>query len=89
MLGIANFSGAFADVLVSAIIVEAARLDLTNGSHDLQSLSWIMYGVGGLIGTTFAAFVTQYFTPSLVFGFQAIFGLLTCVAGLFINTKDL
>lgn len=34
-LGICSFSGAFADVIVNALIVEYARLDTSNGSSDL------------------------------------------------------
>ena len=87
VLGIASFSGAFADVTVQAIVVEAARVDPKSGAQDLQSLSWIIFGVGITIGSIVAAYATEYFTPAYVFVFYAIIGLASTTTGCMINDK--
>lgn len=48
-----------------------------------------MYGVGGLLGNLYAAFITQYLGPAYIFGFYAIMGLLTSLTGLLAPVKKL
>jgi len=62
-LALANYSANFTDVVVNAIIVEQARLDLKDGANDLVSLSWIMWGIGGTIGSVCARFATDIEIP--------------------------
>ena len=76
-LGVGNISGAFADVCVSAFIVEHGRLDLENGSSDLISLCWLSYGIGSTIGSMFLLFASEKIAiPRNVFTFGAIMGIL-------------
>lgn len=87
VLAIASFAGAFADVTVQAIVVEAARSDPKCGAQDLQSLSWIVFGVGITIGSLVAAYATEYFTPAYVFVFYAVIGLASTTTGCMIDDK--
>jgi hypothetical protein len=47
---VSNFGGAFMDVIADGMMVVNARKDPVGGSEDLQSYSWIFYGLGGIFG---------------------------------------
>ena len=48
-----------------------------------------MYGIGGLFGNLYAAFITQYLGPAYIFGFYGIMGFLTSLTGVLAPKKKL
>ena len=75
---ILNLAGAFMDVVVDGLMVQQQRLDPENGSEDLQSLSWAMYGVGGVVGSYVGGVATEAGRTDIVF--LIIAGVGFCIA---------
>jgi hypothetical protein len=86
-LALANYAAGLNEIIVGAFIVEAARLDLRDGSHDLISLSWMIFAFGGTIGSLFAAYEETLKQPHKVFIFSSFMGILTFICGFLID-KD-
>lgn len=93
--------GAFQDVVADGLMVVSARKDPTAGSEELQSLSWMMYGVGGIIACTVSGVFlsgedcsvdpnncTPTGNPYISFLVMTFFGCAIGITGFFIN-KDL
>ncbi|RHY27355.1 hypothetical protein DYB32_006847, partial [Aphanomyces invadans] len=62
-----SMTTAVSDVIIDALVVERARLDPTNGATDLQSLTWSMMSLGGILGSLLAGPTTSYLGPNMVF----------------------
>jgi MFS family permease len=85
--------GAFQDVVADGLMVVAARNDPKQGSEELQSLSWGMYGMGGILGCIMSGYFLSGQTPDGTpdgnpypcFIVMTIFGLLIGFSGLFID----
>ena len=78
---IVNFTGAFMDCVVDGLMVQQQRIDPTYGSEELQSLSWAMYGVGGVVGSLFVGYTTQNDCNELTFIALAVLGMLLAIIG--------
>ncbi|CAA0813958.1 Probable folate-biopterin transporter 4 [Striga hermonthica] len=50
-LTLQNLGSAMADVVIDAMIAEAARLERASFAGDLQSISWMAMAVGGIFGS--------------------------------------
>jgi MFS family permease len=72
-----SLNTAFNDVVVDAIMVVQSRKDPENGSEDLQTFSWVMLGIGGIFGSIFSAFMTEYMHPRYSYIAYSSVGLLT------------
>jgi len=72
LLLVTNLSTAVSDVVIDARVVEMSRLDPVNGANDLQSLSWSMMSMGGIIGSILAGPATDHLGPRMVFALAAI-----------------
>lgn len=83
-----RLSGAFLDVIVDALMVVHSKVDLEDGSEQLQSLSWSAMGVGGMFSSLVGAYVTQYHHPKYTFLIYSVYGLVVMYLGLFINDDD-
>ncbi|KAF0717710.1 Aste57867_2140 [Aphanomyces stellatus] len=64
-------TAAVSDVIIDALVVERARLDPKNGANDLQSLTWCMMSLGGIIGSLLAGPTTSHLGPNMVFLFAS------------------
>jgi hypothetical protein len=51
-------SGAVLDTVVDGLMVSQSRLDPDYGAEDLQTLSWIMLGLGGVLGSVIGGAMT-------------------------------
>ena len=87
LLTIVCLNCAFQNVVVNALMVTQSRRDLENGSSDLQVYAWSLVSVGGIMGAIFAAFFTQYLTPSHSFMMCMTFSSLIMAIAFFINPE--
>ena len=78
-----NFSHAFADVIVDAMMVQQSRNDAEDGSEQLSSLSWGAMGAGGIFGSLVGGYITEKYHPKWIYLLYSIFGFITFVLGLF------
>ena len=53
-----NLASAFMDVVVDGLMVMQARRDTANGSQNLQTFSWQLLGLGGIIGGVAGGVIT-------------------------------
>lgn len=67
-----NLATAFNDVVIDAKVVEMARLDPKNGANDLQTLSWSMMSLGGILGSFLGGPMTDVGGPRMVFFIASI-----------------
>ncbi|DAZ96237.1 TPA: hypothetical protein N0F65_012599 [Lagenidium giganteum] len=66
-----NLSTAVIDVVIDARVVEMSRLDPRNGANDLQSVSWTMMSIGGVLGAFLSGPATEALGVRGVFFFAA------------------
>lgn len=85
MLIINATATAFTDVVLDAYMVAQSRKDPLHGSEDLQSYSWTLLSIGGIMGSLFAAFFTEYLTPRYTFFLCSLFGIAIAYVGWSIN----
>ncbi|KAL8205644.1 hypothetical protein R6Q57_009195 [Mikania cordata] len=62
-----NLGSAIADVVIDAMIAEAARHEKATCSGDLQSLSWISMALGGICGSLFGGYALNNFQTNNIF----------------------
>ena len=82
-----TLAGCFMDVVVDGMMVQQSRIDPVNGSEDLQSLSWAMYGVGGIVGAVIGGILTQSDQLPLIFFSIATVGASLSVVGCLMDKK--
>jgi len=82
LLIINSANTAFIDVVVDALMVTQSRNDQESGSEDLQTLSWILLAIGGIIGSIFSAYFTAFMQPWQTFLVIALFGVIQGVFAL-------
>eukprot|EP00347_Sterkiella_histriomuscorum_P010122 403377520 len=74
-LFIIALNSAFTDVVVDALMVTQSKKDSENGSENLQTLSWVMLAIGGVLGSLCSSYFTEYLQPSQTFASLSILGL--------------
>eukprot|EP00667_Euglena_gracilis_P007159 EG_transcript_7231 len=77
-----SLASSFNDVVIDAKMVEMSRLDPANGANDLQSISWIMLAIGGILGSILSGPTTDALGPRPVFLFAAAGPLIILVLAL-------
>lgn len=90
-----SLGGAFMDVVVDGLMVINSRSDAAKGSEDLQSWSWMFYGIGGIVGCSFSGWFLSGLdangepdgNPYLCFLVMTFFGCMVGISGLFIDKK--
>lgn len=88
-----SLGGAFMDVVVDGLMVINSKKDPTEGSEDLQSWSWMFYGIGGVVGCSAAGYFLSgqdangdpAGQPMVCFSIMAVFGCAVGISGLFID----
>lgn len=86
LLTINALNSAFFNVVVNALMVAQSRRDLKNGSSDLQVYAWSLVAIGGICGSIFSAFFTEYLTPNDSFILCLFLSLGITMAGFLINS---
>lgn len=76
------------DVVVDGLMVVQQRRDPHSGSEDLQTYSWCLVGVGGVVGSLAGGFLTQYNATRWCFLIASIVGFLISFSG-FLMDKQL
>lgn len=71
MLVLSNLSVAAMDVIVDSIMIVQSRAYPDDGSEELQSFSWACLGMGGVVGSLAAAFLTEKYTEDPAYCFMA------------------
>ncbi|MFS7913194.1 putative major facilitator superfamily domain, MFS transporter superfamily [Helianthus anomalus] len=83
-----NLGSAMADVVIDAMIAEAARLEKARFAGDLQSVSWMAMALGGICGSLLGGYALTNFQMEdifLVFAILPTVQLLSCV---FVNESS-
>jgi MFS family permease len=75
------------DVIVDGLMVIQAKTDPEGGSEDLQSFSWVMFGVGGVVGSLIGGAINNSFNPYWTFYIIAAVGLIISALGLTMDAK--
>ena len=70
-----EFSQAFCDVIADAIMVEKSRND-ESGSSTLQSFSWTVVAIAGIIGSILGGLLLETYSPQVIIASSAICPLL-------------
>lgn len=74
-IGLSSLSVAISDVIADSIIVERARGESSDRAGSLQSLSWGIAAIGGLISAYLGGFLLQMFSTRILFLITAAFPL--------------
>ena len=84
-----SLGGAFTEVVTQGLMVVECRKDLALGSEDLNSIAWICYGVGGVVGCITAGILLALWPDGdgarLCFAISSIFPLILGISGPFID----
>jgi folate/biopterin transporter len=84
----ASLSVAVSDVIVDSLVVERARQESLKQAGSLQSLSWGVSALGGLVTAYLSGLLLQHFSSRTVFAVTATFPLLvSAVAWLIAEEK--
>lgn len=88
-----SLSVAVSDVIVDSLVVERARKESLGQAGSLQSLTWGISALGGLITAYLSGLLLKYLTNQTVFGITALFPLIVCAVAWLIaeervNTKS-
>ncbi|KAJ9562608.1 hypothetical protein OSB04_007768 [Centaurea solstitialis] len=67
LLLLQNLGSAMADVVIDAMIAEAARHEKAKFAGDLQSVSWMTMAVGGICGSLFGGYALTNFQMGNIF----------------------
>lgn len=89
LLTVQNLGAAMADVVIDAMIAEAARKERGEHAGDLQSLSWFAMALGGMCGSIAGSFALSVFGVNGIFLFFSIFPLSQLFVCGFIDEKGL
>lgn len=85
---VSSLSVAMSDVIVDSLVVERARKESLGRAGSLQSLTWGISAIGGLITAYFSGFLLQHVGTRTVFGITSLFPIIVIlVAGLIAEEK--
>ncbi|MBR8832343.1 MAG: Folate-biopterin transporter [Chroococcopsis gigantea SAG 12.99] len=85
VLLITSMSVALSDVIVDSLVVERARKETLGRAGSLQSLTWGVAAIGGLVTAYLSGLLLQHFSTRQVFGLTAFFPLIVTAVALLIN----
>lgn len=84
-----SISVAISDVIVDSLVVERARKESLGQAGSLQSLTWGMSALGGLITAYLSGWLLQQLSNQTVFEITAIFPLIVCGAAWLISEEPI
>jgi folate/biopterin transporter len=87
-IALSSLSMALSDVIVDSLIVERARSETINNAGSLQSLSWGVAALGGVITAYLSGFLLQHFSNRTVFEITASFPLIVSLAAWLIHESQ-
>ncbi len=79
-----SLSVAISDVIVDSVVVERARVESLDQVGSLQSLTWGVSALGGLITAYLSGWLLEQFSTRVVFGITALFPLLVSAIAILI-----
>jgi len=82
-----NLASAFMDVVVDGLMVMQARRDSTNGSQNLQTFSWQLLGLGGILGGVAGGVLTQYGNSHWIFYIFGSLGFAIMISGFLMSNS--
>lgn len=86
---VSSLSVAMSDVIVDSLVVERARKESLARAGSLQSLTWGISAIGGLITAYFSGFLLAHVSTRTVFTITSLFPLIVIlVAGLIAEEKS-
>ncbi len=86
---VSSLSVAMSDVIVDSLVVERARKESLGRAGSLQSLTWGISAIGGLITAYFSGFLLEHVSTRTVFTITSFFPLIVIlVAGLIAEEKS-
>jgi len=86
---VSSLSVAMSDVIVDSLVVERARKESLGRAGSLQSLTWGISAIGGLITAYFSGFLLEQVSTRTVFTITSLFPLIVIlVAGLIAEEKS-
>jgi len=86
---VSSLSVAMSDVIVDSLVVERARNESLGRAGSLQSLTWGISAIGGLITAYFSGFLLEHVSTRTVFTITSFFPLIVIfVAGLIAEEKS-
>ena len=80
-------SQAFMDVVVDGLMVMESRKDPKQGSVDLQTFSWAMFGVGGTLFGILGGFLLEHTSAKVIFFVTAVLGLILGISGFALDSN--
>ncbi|MCO5613556.1 hypothetical protein L7F22_067833 [Adiantum nelumboides] len=89
LLTLQNLASAMADVVIDAMIAEAARKERAEYAGDLQSMSWFAMALGGMFGSVVGGFALSALEVKGIFLVFSFFPLLQIVSCSLIDEKSL
>ena len=79
------------DATSDALIAQASRVDLKDGSTNLNSITYFSFAIGGIVACIGAGFIDMNedgVEPNYFFGAYALLMLIICITSFFLN-RDL
>ncbi|PWA89982.1 major facilitator superfamily protein [Artemisia annua] len=80
-----NLGSAMADVVIDAMIAEAARLEKAKFAGDLQSVSWMAMALGGICGSLLGGYALINFQMENIFLLFAVLPMLQLLSCTFVK----
>ncbi len=85
VLLLTSMSVAISDVIVDSIVVERAREESLGRAGSLQSLTWGISALGGIITAYLSGWLLEHFSTRQVFSITALFPLIVTAVALMIH----
>ena len=86
-LVLGEFSQEISDVICDGFLVKRSKIDLVNGAHDLQKVSWSTSHLASMIGMISGGFAADYFDPTYLVCALAVCPLLVLFSSFVIPDK--
>ncbi|MGL5033977.1 MAG: folate/biopterin family MFS transporter, partial [Microcystaceae cyanobacterium] len=84
-----SLSVAVSDVIADSVVVERAQKEAIAKAGSLQSLTWGVAALGGLMTAYFSGLLLQNFSTQIVFGVTALFPLIVSLTAGLINEEKI
>ncbi len=86
---LSSLSVAVSDVIVDSVVVERARNESLEKAGSLQSISWGISAIGGILTAYLSGWLLEHYSSRVIFGITAIFPLLVSVVAVMISEEKI